>query len=37
MPFHFCQDELVALEALLGALPFVGIAVVRVRAWWRTR
>lgn len=34
MPFHFCSDELMAIMA---ALPFVGVAVARLRAWWHAR
>lgn len=34
MPFHFCNDELLAILALL---PFIGIYFKRLHAWWHKR
>jgi hypothetical protein len=34
MPFHFCQDELFAIMAML---PFMGAIVAKIRARWYAR
>jgi hypothetical protein len=34
---HFCQDELLALEAFFASLPVLGFVWMRAKAWWRAR
>lgn len=32
MPFHFCQDELIAIEAAIAAVPLIGYGWARLKA-----